>query len=202
MSKVVIQGNASGTGNFTIAAPNSNTDRTFNLPDEAGTIVTTAGVPASALPAGSVLQTVYHAFNDATSVATSYTYAAVTNGSTSITSIGANSKFLVTISASIYQYGGNGAHIGCNRTIGGTATQVIGVDGSLGDAWLGHGNGPGATSNQTGSITRFCLDDPLQAAGTEITYGMLLTRWTSGTVYINYSGYDCKSYVMIQEIAA
>ena len=27
MSKVVIQGNASGTGDFTIAAPNSNTDR-------------------------------------------------------------------------------------------------------------------------------------------------------------------------------
>jgi len=55
MSKVVIQGNASGTGNFTIAAPNSNTDRTFNLPDEAGTIVTTAGVPVSAFPSGSVI---------------------------------------------------------------------------------------------------------------------------------------------------
>ena len=39
MSKVVIQGNASGTGNFTIAAPNSNTDRTFNLPDETGSIL-------------------------------------------------------------------------------------------------------------------------------------------------------------------
>jgi hypothetical protein len=38
MSRVVIQGNASGTGNFTIAAPNSNTDRTLTLPDEAGTI--------------------------------------------------------------------------------------------------------------------------------------------------------------------
>jgi hypothetical protein len=34
MSKVVIQGNASGTGDFTIAAPNSNTDRTLTLPDE------------------------------------------------------------------------------------------------------------------------------------------------------------------------
>lgn len=43
MSKVVIQGNASGTGDFTIAAPNSNTDRTFNLPDEAGEVVVTNG---------------------------------------------------------------------------------------------------------------------------------------------------------------
>jgi len=42
MSKVSIKGNASGTGNFTIEAPNSNTDRTLNLPDEAGTVLTTA----------------------------------------------------------------------------------------------------------------------------------------------------------------
>lgn len=43
MSKVVIQGNASGTGNFTIAAPNSDTDRTLTLPDSAGEFVTTEG---------------------------------------------------------------------------------------------------------------------------------------------------------------
>jgi len=42
MSKVAIQGNASGTGTFTIAAPNSNTDRTLTLPDEAGTVLTSA----------------------------------------------------------------------------------------------------------------------------------------------------------------
>jgi len=57
MSKVVIQGNASGTGNFTIAAPNSNTDRTFNLPDAAGTVLTTGN--QSDFPAGSVLQVVH-----------------------------------------------------------------------------------------------------------------------------------------------
>ena len=39
MSKVAIQGNASGTGVFTIASPNSNTDRTLTLPDEAGTVL-------------------------------------------------------------------------------------------------------------------------------------------------------------------
>ena len=44
MSKVAISGNASGTGTFTIAAPNSNTDRTLTLPDEAGTIATTNGI--------------------------------------------------------------------------------------------------------------------------------------------------------------
>lgn len=43
MSKVAIKGNASGTGTFTLEAPNSNTDRTLVLPDEAGTVITTGG---------------------------------------------------------------------------------------------------------------------------------------------------------------
>jgi len=40
MSKLSLKGNPSGTGNFSIEAPNSNTDRTLNLPDEAGTVLT------------------------------------------------------------------------------------------------------------------------------------------------------------------
>jgi len=43
MSKVAISGNASGTGTFTIQAPNSNTDRVLSLPDEAGTVLTNSG---------------------------------------------------------------------------------------------------------------------------------------------------------------
>lgn len=42
MSSVSIQGNASGTGIFTIASPNSNTNRTLTLPDSAGTLINTA----------------------------------------------------------------------------------------------------------------------------------------------------------------
>ena len=38
MSLVKISGNASGTGEFTIAAPNSNTNRTLTLPDATGTV--------------------------------------------------------------------------------------------------------------------------------------------------------------------
>jgi len=40
MSKVAISGDSSGTGTFTIKSPNSNTDRTLNLPDSAGTLAT------------------------------------------------------------------------------------------------------------------------------------------------------------------
>jgi hypothetical protein len=39
MSKVAITGNASGTGTFTLAAPNSNSDRTLTLPDSTGTVL-------------------------------------------------------------------------------------------------------------------------------------------------------------------
>ena len=54
MSKVTIAGDANGTGVFTLAAPNGNTNRTLVLPDEAGTVLTSVsnlagltGVPAS-----------------------------------------------------------------------------------------------------------------------------------------------------------
>jgi len=38
MSRIAVTGNPLGTGTFTIASPNSNSDRTLNLPDAAGTI--------------------------------------------------------------------------------------------------------------------------------------------------------------------
>ena len=43
MSKVKIEGNASGTGTLTISAPNTNTDRSLTLPDGAGEVLVTDG---------------------------------------------------------------------------------------------------------------------------------------------------------------
>jgi hypothetical protein len=40
MSKIALSGNANGSGTFTIASPNSNSDRILNLPDSAGTLAT------------------------------------------------------------------------------------------------------------------------------------------------------------------
>ena len=67
MSNVVITGNASGTGDFTIEAPNSNTDRTLTLPDETGTVLTTAtaGVPVNG-PAFSAYQSTLQSISTAT----------------------------------------------------------------------------------------------------------------------------------------
>jgi hypothetical protein len=46
MSKIALSGNASGTGTLTIAAPNTDTDRTLTLPDATGTLATTADIPS------------------------------------------------------------------------------------------------------------------------------------------------------------
>jgi hypothetical protein len=43
MSKVKIQGNASGTGVLTVTAPNTSTDRTITLPDATGTLIADNG---------------------------------------------------------------------------------------------------------------------------------------------------------------
>ncbi len=53
MSNVKVQGNATGTGTFTIAAPNTNADSTLTLPVNSGTLGF-AGVPqAGATKTGS-----------------------------------------------------------------------------------------------------------------------------------------------------
>ena len=46
MSKISIQGAATGTGVFTLASPATNTDRTLTLPDEAGTVITSGSYVA------------------------------------------------------------------------------------------------------------------------------------------------------------
>jgi hypothetical protein len=46
MSKIALASNVDGTGTFTIASPNSNSDRTLTLPDAAGTIVVSGTTPS------------------------------------------------------------------------------------------------------------------------------------------------------------
>jgi hypothetical protein len=95
MSKVAIQGNASGTGTLTIAAPNTNTDRTLTLPDSAGTMMLTdTGVTTAQMPAGSVLQVV-QAVSSSTNKTTTSTSFVSTGTSATITPLNASSKILV-----------------------------------------------------------------------------------------------------------
>jgi len=46
MSKIALEPNASGTGTFTIASPNSNTSRTLTLPDADGVLLTADNLPS------------------------------------------------------------------------------------------------------------------------------------------------------------
>ena len=93
MSNIAVKGATTGTGTFTLESPATNTDRVLVLPDEAGTIITTAGVPASAMPAGSVLQVVQGTTTtEVTSTSSSYID---TGLSATITPTSASSKILV-----------------------------------------------------------------------------------------------------------
>ena len=98
MSKVAIKGAATGTGVFTLESPATNTDRTLVLPDEAGTVLTTAGVPASAMPAGSVLQVVT-ATNTTHYYSNSSSYIDLLEAS--ITPLSSSSKILITATLAI-----------------------------------------------------------------------------------------------------
>jgi len=54
LSKISLEGNSLGTGTFTIASPNSNSNRTLNLPDASGTMVVTGGAQTIEFAAGTV----------------------------------------------------------------------------------------------------------------------------------------------------
>ena len=54
MSKIKLEGNASGTGTLTISAPSTNTDRSLTLPDGAGEILTDASTLSSSNLSGAL----------------------------------------------------------------------------------------------------------------------------------------------------
>jgi len=53
MTKIAISPNVNGAGTFTIAAPDSNTDRTLTLPDAGGVVATQEYIPTALNATGS-----------------------------------------------------------------------------------------------------------------------------------------------------
>ena len=105
MSNIAIKGATTGTGVFTLESPATNTDRTLILPDEAGTVLTTAGVPASAMPAGSVIQVVHN--TPQTSLLSFTPSVGLQLGpSITITPTSSSSKILLTASYTVERVGG------------------------------------------------------------------------------------------------
>ena len=158
MSKIAISGNASGTATYTIASPAGSTDRVLTLPDEAGTVLTSAGT--GNFPSNSVIQVVSTHFTDQLSYGTadgSGNATSISSGFSvvpsqtyvNITAKKANSKFLVLF---------NGNITSTNDGNYGDWTGGIGllVDPSGGTSWAQIANGvnSGNTNNSVFFHTR------------------------------------------------
>jgi hypothetical protein len=199
MSKVKIEGNASGTGTLTIAAPNTNTDRTLTLPDGAGEILLSDGDGSSLTGVGKILQITQSLFTGVVTTTTAKTYVATGHTGT-ITTTADNSKILVFIDAVGFQNSGGGGNVGLQRKIGtGAYTRLLGVDGTYSNSWLAWGNGVANTSWQ---VNKMYLDDPQQVAGTTYTYEAMIGNWSSGTQYYGYLNYNPRNYIFMIEVAA
>ena len=201
MSSIKLESNASGTGIFTIASPNSNTNRTLTLPDNTGTILTSA--TTTGFPAGSVLQVVSTFKNDTFSTASS-TFVDVTGLSVSITPTSASSKILIFVSLGNVVDSADVAYAILLRG----STQIANSSGS--DGVLGGGFSGGASSGESyfgiRTISLTYLDSPSTTSST--TYKIQI-RSNTGTAYLNRSisnagSYDRKgvSTITVMEIAA
>ena len=193
MSKVTIQGDASGTGIFTIASPNSNTDRTLTLPDEAGTVLTTSSAISRAnLPAGSVLQV--QSFTSTTPATNSGGWTDMGDMSVSITPYYSTSKILIIASlhTEINSYNIGSTRINRNGTVIGSGS------GGAHRVWLSQSYG-GVNGTNTGVQY---LDSP--ATTSALTYK--LQWWVStGTAYLNRgvgnTDFNDTSTITVWEIA-
>jgi hypothetical protein len=182
MSKVAITGNASGTGTLTIAAPNTNTDRTLTLPDNTGTILTNA--TTTGFPAGSVLQVVQGAYTSGFSSTTSTSFVA-TSLSASITPSSATSKILILSTFTIYQAAGGG---GSQYSVFRGSTNIAGtqVENEVKGLWL------------PGSINYF--DSPATTSSTTYTLYYKTTNASYAALFGGNSG--TRNTIILMEVAA
>ena len=169
MSKISIEGNASGTGTFTIASPNSNSNFTLDIPSASGTI-------DRLNRAGNVLQVVQG--STSTQVAVSSATYGDSGLSASITPSSTNSKILVIVNqvaqyvtASSSQFGN-----GLLRLIR-ASTTIFTAEYAL---YIEAANSSFATSANSGMVTLCYLDSPSTTSST--TYKTQQAAGRSGAV--------------------
>lgn len=201
MSKVQLQGNVSGTGVFTIASPNSNTDRTLTLPDNTGTLLTSgSAIQRSQLPAGSVLQVVQ---------ATTTTMTTITSGNVntdtaltaSITPTSSSSRVLVFVSLPfILNSSGVSTYIGFGLKRNSTTIYTPPNDGSGSFIY-----GVGAAIQFDSVFNLQFLDSP--ASSSAVTYTVFANLYTTSgqqaRIPYNVGGATATTAVItLMEIAA
>jgi hypothetical protein len=202
MAKVKIQGNASGTGVFTITPPATSTDRTLTLPDSAGTLVNTAPstsgnvltsdgtnwTSAAAAGGGKVLQVVQDVLDTELAVTLNTTWTSVSGLSQVITPSATSSKILIQVSINVGGQNGSDQSYPKIRLKRDSTTIGIGTGSgsrTLSSAMWSPGDG---TANSTGTLTVTFLDEP--STTSTITYGVSVFGSQNRTFYINRCGTD------------
>ena len=147
-----------------------------------------------------IIQAQFVSWGTITTITTTYTYLPVSSGVITITPLYSNTRFIVMPNCQGYYSGAtSGMNIGLSRTVAGVTTRLLGVDGSSGDSWAGHGDGDGGSDSY--SCFRQYLDTPSAVAGVPITYQVLHGIWAAGTTTVNYaSNYTPTSSITVLEI--
>ena len=187
MSKVTIAGDVNGTGVFTIAAPNGNTNRTLTLPDEAGTMALQGGAGV-----GKVLQVVNATFS--TQVASSSSTFVDSGLTATITPTSLSSKILVLVNQAGCGKETNNTYLGLRLLR--DATVISNFE------RLGGYNGSG-TANFFGACSVCFLDAPATTSAT--TYKTQLASSSNNSqVFTQCSsgGTASMSTITLMEIAA
>ena len=185
MSKIALAPSASGTGTLTISAPNTNSDRVLNLPDNSGTLLSNAST--AGFPAGSVLQVV-QAGAGVANFSTSSTSFQATGWTTTITPSSATSKILVLFSFQSWQNLADYTQLALYR--GG-----VNISGSSNNVWAMLAS-PVGYNNE--SMTKF-LDSPNTTSA--ITYQVYAKSFNGNTIYVGDNSYGVPRLTLM-EIAA
>jgi hypothetical protein len=152
LSKVAIEGNASGTGTLTIAAPNTNSNFTLDIPSASGTI-------DRLNRAGNVLQVVSATYSTLTTItSTSYTDTGLT---ASITPTSASSKILIITSQPSLGVVGANVSRGLQVQLLKNSTSLVEKQGEINSGVGGNGF---AVTNFDGSFVY--LDSPNTTSST------------------------------------
>jgi hypothetical protein len=195
MSKVAIKGASTGTGTFTIESPATNTDRVLVLPDNAGTVLTSASdlaaanlsgrVAAANAPLGSVIQVVNVNFSTfVTSTSSTETDTGIT---ASITPTSTSSTIVVIVQSEVGKFGGN-AYV--RAWLYRNSTQLIRFAGQ--SAYTGNSD---SASNTMGTVYR---DSPNTTS--PVTYKVTWAN-PNGSATIEMNPSASVSTMLLMEIA-
>ena len=183
MSKIALSPNASGTGTFTIAAPDSNTNRTLTLPDAAGELETLQR-------AGNVLQVLSVTKTDTASFTSVNTNAFVDSPgmSVTITPTSATSKILIMYTAAVSNSSTATVHVRLLRN-----TTSIGQGVAAGNRFgssliLRTADTPYAL--EIGALANTFLDAPNTTSPVTYKLAGTLGATYNGTFYLNRSRGD------------